>query len=434
MSPVLRFLLVNAIIVLMTISSGRTEMVSEVDTTRIWEEPQQPKKSFGEVLGDVPKVVASTPMYIVEGIAWAGVKTVYSSEFLYNIARTLVSPVPYRGVVPVFGYGSNVGLKAGGKLGYRDVFARRDYLRTIVTYSSHHYQRYGFKYDSPLLYGERGGLLFTADYRHEPYESFYGLGNDAAVGDEVAYTLESTVFRLENTLRIVDDLDGLVGVGYSITNAFDGENDDRLSDLDGIRDRFDLSRAQTDVARLITLSAGLAHDWRDHPGQPSRGGVEKLTVRYHLGVDRTSDLEFSEIELDTWHFVNLYRKRILAFRASVRLLSSPDDAAEIPFYLIDGLGGSDLLRGYRTDRFVAPDYTLASVEYRWPIWDVFDAFLFYDVGRVYGDIEDDFTWKDWHKSCGFGLRVWGDGGTRVRLTTGFSQETTRFYLQVGEEF
>lgn len=427
-------LIITVLITLVSASIGNTMEVRQVDTTKVWKQPQQPEKSFGHVLADIPKTIISTPVYIVEGIAWLGIETVYSSEFLYEIARTLISPVPYQGFVPVGGYGSNIGLELGGKLGYRNVFVHQDYMRTIATYSTHHYQRYGFKYDSPFLYGDRGGARFTIDYRNEPYESFYGLGNSTSGGDEVAYTLESTRLGLDHTIRLSSWMEGHLGIGYSITNVFNGQNDDHLNSLDGIRERFELSREQTDVARFVTFKAGLVHDWRNHPGQPSAGGVERIALRYHQGTGRTSDLRYSELELDAWHFLNLHRQRILALRALVRLQDKPGDAAPLPFYLIDGLGGEDALRGYRTDRFVASDLTLATAEYRWPIWDVFDAFLFYDIGRVYNDIGNDFTWENWHPAYGFGLRLWGDDGTRLKVTTAFSDETTRFYLQVGEEF
>ena len=54
------------------------------------------------------------------------------------------------------------------------------------------------------------------------------------------------------------------------------------------------------------------------------------------------------------------------------------------------LGGGQRLRGYRRGFFRDKGSLLLNAEYRYPIWDTWNAFLFWEEGQVfekYGDLE-----------------------------------------------
>jgi outer membrane protein assembly factor BamA len=115
-------------------------------------------------------------------------------------------------------------------------------------------------------------------------------------------------------------------------------------------------------------------------------------------------------------------------------INASGDTPVIPFQLRSALGGVELLRGYTTGRFIDYDLTAAAIEYRWPIWDVIDAFLFAEAGRVYDSLSDEFTFKNWHETFGTGLRVWNGDGVILLLQAAVGDEQTQFYFELGGEW
>jgi outer membrane protein assembly factor BamA len=61
---------------------------------------------------------------------------------------------------------------------------------------------------------------------------------------------------------------------------------------------------------------------------------------------------------------------------------------EIPFLDLPDLGGRQLLRGYRSDRFRDRIAMVGSIEYRFPIQPTVAGFVFTDAGRVFHDLDE----------------------------------------------
>ena len=111
-----------------------------------------------------------------------------------------------------------------------------------------------------------------------------------------------------------------------------------------------------------------------------------------------------------------------------------DETAFLPFYLLPSLGGVKTLRGYTKHRFVDNDLALISAEYRYPIWEKIDAFVFLDEARVFNNLTDDFKWHDWKYSYGGGLRVWETDNLILSFYAAKSEEETRFNIQFSDSF
>ena len=89
-------------------------------------------------------------------------------------------------------------------------------------------------------------------------------------------------------------------------------------------------------------------------------------------------------------FTLFYNNRILALRARLDKAQALGDDGIIPYSDLATLGGTHRLRGYRRGSFRGEGSLLLSAEYRYPIWDTWNAFLFWDEGQVfnkYGDLE-----------------------------------------------
>ena len=105
----------------------------------------------------------------------------------------------------------------------------------------------------------------------------------------------------------------------------------------------------------------------------------------------------------------------------------------MPVYALADLGGLHGLRGYSTSRFNDDAKALASIEYRWPLWDRIDAFLFIEGGRVFHDLSHDFEFRDWESSYGGGFRVWHQEGLQAYLQIAGSSEGGRVYFSWAED-
>ncbi len=105
----------------------------------------------------------------------------------------------------------------------------------------------------------------------------------------------------------------------------------------------------------------------------------------------------------------------------------------MPFYDLPKLGGSQLLRGYKTGRFRDRSLIAFSVEYRWPLWRRLDALLFTDHGRVFHDIKDDFEFSNFRSSYGGGFRFWNANGHLSVLAAKGTEEWS-FYINFGDSF
>lgn len=424
---VLRTAVLLCFLSLVSVAGFAGEAETDSSKTR---DPRRPEKTFGEVLLNAAGDIIELPIDLVKLMA-RGVVHVATETPLRNV---LDIGNPIKPFYPVGGYNSNQGFKGGLGLRLRNLVSERDKVTIRGSYSVYRYQSYRLKYTGPNLFGPGGSLFFQAEYRKRPREYFYGVGNCSSVDDEVNYTLERTRIILEPSWNPRRALMLRLITGFTSVNVFDGQDDQTEGNLDSIGARFAITGDYFRPTRFITLGGGLNLDWRDNPGQPSRGGQVGISATFNKGTGRSEDFDFFVTDFVTSWYVNLFRKRILALRFVTRAVDLPDSEEIVPFYLMSQLGGQDNLRGFRSYRFVGNNAALATLEYRYPVWDIIDAFAFLDAGRVFDDFSNDLTFKNWHTDYGFGVRVWNSGGVLLRTEVAFSQETTRFYLELGSDW
>jgi hypothetical protein len=136
----------------------------------------------------------------------------------------------------------------------------------------------------------------------------------------------------------------------------------------------------------------------------------------------------------------LWGDRVLAARLRAAV-TEPHSGREIPFWMLEELGGSSGLRAYDPLRFRDRDAALLNLEYRFPIWDIgvasgaaMDAVLFFDTGLVSPAIEDDLVWDDFRTGGGFGLRLRDRRAALARLNVAFARDELRIEYKTGRDF
>ncbi len=392
--------------------------------------PQPPEKSFGKTILDATSTVLKLPYYPVKGMVYGATWTATRSP-LKDLFRF---ELPVRAAYPVISYGSNQSLAGGLGFYTKNNFHHDDIIQLRGQYSFENYQAYRFAYKDRSLFGEHLGLRVKAAYDKRTRESFYGLGNTTEESDEVAYGIEESRFEIALLWHFRQTIEAEFFAQYDIHNTFDGQNDDRPSDLDSIAERLSLDINDYRSSHYWIAGVEFTHDRRDNPGQPKRGGRQTVLIAYAHGTGACDSLEFYHVRLEYGHYFQLFDNRILMVRTTFERYDRDESACSIPFYLRSALGGKEALLGYRAYRFVDNDLALVSLEYRYPLWRVLDGIVFFEEGRVFKSIIDDFVFNGWRYSLGMGIRAWNKNGEIARLLVAASREGARFYLQLGMDW
>lgn len=423
-----RILLVSAVGLLLLCSAAFAQD-NQVDTTQtLKQEPYS--KTTGEVLVDIPGQILLLPVRVLQGIAYGTLKLYEQPAMQYLIS--FESPRLY-GAYPISGYGSNQGLKLGIVLYDNRLWTEYDRLKLRASYTTHDYQHYEAYYRSRRLQDPGLGLQLLGRYRKRPRESFYGFGQSSRREDEVAYTSEKSYVSGDLAWRLAQDVNLSFQVSYTATNISDGKDPNLVGDLDSILVLFDATEEDVRPTRFMRYALRFLWDGRNVKGQPTSGFAGDLGVAYHKGTSFSNDLEFYRARADLRYYLELFRKRTLEFRALVNLVDRPTDTPELPFYLFSELGGLDDLRAYRTGRLRDNDAALAAVDYRYPIWDVMDAFIFFEAGHVFNKIGEDFRLSGWRTSYGLGFQIWHPESVLFKTQIAIGAEGVRFYFDLGTQ-
>lgn len=397
--------------------------------------PQEPGTSVGEAILVVPETILKSPIYAIKGLTWVAVNGIYRNATLHKLAGYAFSFRPSGGFVPIVSFGSNAGWRYGLSYTRLNILHDSDRARWVASHSTNKYRRLEMTYSSPEAFSSSVGLQFAAGYRKRPRESFYGLGNETKDTDRSAFTMERSQIRASVPWEVFENVKISTEAVFVAYRVFDGRSPEWPTSLSELQEMYGMKHADFRSADIIEAGLTLDHDWRDSQGQPSRGGREILSLQYCRGVGRSDDITYVISRAEISHYLNIYNKRLLAIRVAAQSVDADDKETPIlPFYLKSNLGGRDDLRGFLNNRLVDNDMTMATIEYRWPIWSMIDAFIFAEAGRVYSSLTEEFTLRNWHEGFGTGLRVWREESVLLSIQIAFSDEERRIYLELGGEW
>lgn len=421
-------MVVAAILVLLAYSVALGEY-PEMDTTKV-REVSRPGSNLARALADIPGEIVKLPVRAIRFLSY----TISTNPPVSYVMPIIDFTIPARRYIPIVGYSREAGLKFG--FGLRRIKKRfwdeRLYFKWY--YSTNDYQSYLFRFRSRGILTDWVEVDLYFRYKKRTRESFYGIGMDSQKEKMANYTFENTEFRADIPLRIQENMTAGVTGGYIISNLYDGRSPDLPGQLDSIMadPDFALEEGRLDGSRYITAGVIFEYDGRNHHGQPSRGfHILSRFIRY-LGTDRSADLGFYETKIDIRHYLNVWHKRILAARFYIqRFDADNNNDRATPIYMTSRIGGPSGPRGYAEWRFIDNDLALASAEWRFPLWDRLDGFIFLDEGRVFDEITDSEFFKRWQYSAGFGLRVWNVDEVSFSAQVARSDEDTRFYVESG---
>jgi hypothetical protein len=255
-----------------------------------------------------------------------------------------------------------------------------------------------------------GWLEVRANGRHEqdPFERFYGYGNNTPSSNESNYTStteRASLFAGVNFYRsfqgfwaprICEERVGTGGVSHlpQVRDPASG-----FSTVNGV-----------DGATTVGQQFGLAFDTRDTPDIPTEGVYANGAIEV---IDKAlgSSNSFIKYGFEGKAFVPLEadRKFIVALHAALDYLQDGDSA---PFYEKNALGGIHSLRAYGSNRFTDNNRFVFQGELRSNVYEReilgvrahLEVAPFLDAGQVFNSSRE-FPLEDLHVAGGLGFRA-----------------------------
>jgi outer membrane protein assembly factor BamA len=337
-------------------------------------------------------------------------------EIADTTARARVGVLP----LPIFFYTPETGIAGGGAilLLHRPVASdkalRPSSYALDVIYTQ---KKQIIAEGSADMYFDRGAyrLVGFAHFSRYP-QKFYGIGNQTPDSFEEDYT--SRTFRA--SLDALGKINGPISAGPSLFYE-----DRSLSDLtaDGTLQSGTITGSQG--GKTLGIGGVVQWDTRDNIFGPSAG-------QYYIASLRTSlpgsDFKFSNLTLDVRHYLDISGMSTFAMQALAVFTSGNP-----PFYLLPGLGGPNIMRGYYEGRYRDKKLLVIQTEYRIPIVWRFGGALFAGAGDVAPTLGK-FTLHTIKPSYGFGLRYLFDPVEKmcIRIDFGFGKGTSGMYITANE--
>ena len=227
------------------------------------------------------------------------------------------------------------------------------------------------------------------DYKQR--DSKITLGRHSNFGETEGYEPDTMVeFRLSHGYRRYDDIgrqpSEIAGANEAI-NLFSAGGRVAYDDRDFKPPTASISHSLNYQlpGRVLLFAEGLYYSFRD-TAFPEHGGLARIEADYVIG---SQDVRYFHYAAEVQRFFTLfYNNRILALRARLDKAHALGDDGIIPYSDLTTLGGTHRLRGYRRGSFRGEGSLLLSAEYRYPIWDTWNAFLFWDEGQAFDQYED----------------------------------------------
>jgi len=399
----------------------------EVDTTKT-RNVEKPTKKFDSYLLEIPQEIIRLPIRILKVITHGLVYTSTST----GLYESLKNPSPYSRISPIIRYDhTRYGLQFGSGFKMYNNFMTDDELMLELLYSTNKYHSYMLRYRKSKN-EELNNFEISSYYQKKTRERFYGVGNYSKKINEANYTVEIINISADFYYREINNTTINLNIQYNKNNYYDGQDDNYERYLTDIIDNriYNINENFFLNNLYIIFGMGVTLNTSNHSGQPSDGVLIKGDIKRFNAISPSSDLSFNKYTLELNKYIDLWKKRIITCRFKISHLDKSNDT-KLPISLLNYLGGNDFLRAYSEDRYIDNDVALITVEYRYPIFDNIDAFIFFEQGRTFSDIFEEKFLVDWKYSTGFGMRIWNKNGVRFMPLIADGFETMKFYFVLG---
>ena len=247
-------------------------------------------------------------------------------------------------------------------------------------------------------------------HENDPFERFYGFGNDTAAAAETNYTGDTTIASGYIAVHLPHDLRLGMQTRLKVERLREG----------GVHTIAQLVRSNlantvgASGATIVGQALTLRYDTRDDIAITTTGFLGDATVEV---IDRAlgSSASYIRYSIEGRAFLplTLDKRVVLASQAVLAYLQNGEHA---PFYDRNSIGGMSSLRGFGSNRYIDNNRCFVRSELRTNVWEPawlveafhvhghLEAAPFVDVGRVFHSSRT-FPLEDPHVDGGVGLRA-----------------------------
>lgn len=355
------------------------------------------------------------------------------------------------GFYPRFQAGGSRTFVGGVGAFHSDAFGRGHTVQASVLYAAADSYEGSLRYEVPPTQGRRASISVEGRLNVDPEENFFEIGDDGGAAERLFYGVEEGRLRAEGGMILLPQLFLTAEGGFRRTHIASAE----VTSDDPAARPLPAGTAGLGRTHLLHLGAAAVLDLREGDASGRRALVGRATTKWDYRKRSVRTLRgplfgaalqyFQEPTASRYRFVRYQAEwqqfvpipllppdRRLAFRM---LLNKrvPVAGAAVPFYELSVLGGNNDLRGFPHARFRDEGSLLINLEYRYPIWDTWDAVLFLDEGQVF-DRYADLSIDGFRPAVGAGIRVMSTSSFLFRVEVARSAEGTRGLLEFERNF
>jgi len=392
-------------------------------------------KSTGETiayyvpLGIVYLPVKLSFMGLASGFGW-----VSDNKIVEKVDDFLNSDDGLRGVLPTFSAQTGYGIKFYQKaLLSSPNAATKDNLWLTGAFGDDHRALAEIVWDSLSVSKHDYFFRFVGKYQHNAEEMYHGLGPHSSADDKFLFNKEFYYTSIELNGYLTKQFRYYFRSSYENNMVHDG-------DIEHIGKEFPISVLNEssapgikDDVDLFSVTGGISVNAKNRQGNPYDGYESYIDAGFYQGII-DEDWRFMKFNVDYTKYFHIIYKRVIAFRVASEMNRTLGENDKIPFFYHAELGDQTSIRGYSRFRFLGHDKLLSSLEYRYPLRDIWDEsgldFTFFmDVGQVsQKEYFVDSRFTDLKVGIGAGIRIWSLSGLTAKLEVAKSSEMWRVYF------
>ena len=341
---------------------------------------------------------------------------------------------------PLISLGGNTGAGGGLMLFHNNLFNKRKKIRLSALYSTADNNTASLAYQDSSLFGSSFFFDVTGAYFNDSDENLYISRavspenlNDSSIGANNSKDSDETSYATEE-VAVLANLGYAFSekVGLGIVSSFRRADIDSGDGAGG--SEFPLNIPGSGATSLFSIGGALTFNFTKGWPRALSGTSFRVSYTYNREIDG-SRFEYNRFNLEASQFIPIpffAKNRRLAIRGLFEKIDRIGDK-QVPFYELSMLGDAANLRGFDQNRFRGRGLLQFNFEYRYPVWDTWDAVIFLDEGQVYDDLGD-LAIDEFHTAVGAGLRFMSQTGFLMRFEVARSSEQWRALFQIMPNF
>ncbi len=412
--------------------------------------PYSASPSFGSKVARLPATIFHTA---IQPLKWS-VIYVTETDILTKLSDFFLNEEGTAGFYPNFSVGGRTSFAGGITYFNRNVFNKGHSLDVNTFYTNQTNFKVDAIYKVPLNENRRHQIDLKANLRKNDDQDVFLGGNSSNDDLEADFAIERYNLQAKAGYLIRSDLLASISSGYSHTTVND--LDPFTENGEPILNFIDPERFGIGTLDLVNTGLSATFDRRIGVAQNTNSGlVGTLTPSFDFiqsktrvysgflldaGLTYNRSVQNSDFEFLNYFGEGQYFFRLPGFSVNHRLALRGRlekrytiGNADIPFYEQSFLGDAMNLRGFEQDRFRDLGSLLFTLEYRYPIWDTWDAVIFTDQGQVFNDFNQ-LGFKRFNGAIGTGLRFLTATDFLFRFEIGFSNEGAQTLLEFSMNF